>query len=132
VRTNEIFRAQQPTVGLDLGDRISHYCILDLTGNVILEQRVPTTPKGIQQVFSKISRSRIALETGTHSPWLRRLLTQLGHEVIVAHARNVHLIAESSRKYGKRRSEGRQVAHREFNPENYPVEGIPTGPRVEP
>jgi transposase len=50
---------------------------------------VPTTPKGIQQVFRKISRCRIALETGTHSPWLSRLLTQLGHEVIVAHARNV-------------------------------------------
>jgi transposase len=65
---------------------------------MILEQRVPTTPKGIQQVFSKISRCRIALETGTHSPWLSRLLTQLGPEVIVAHARNVQLITESSRK----------------------------------
>ena len=96
--TNEIFKAQQLTIGLDLGDRNSHYCILDETGNVILEQSVPTTPKGIQQVFSKISRSRIALETGTHSPWLSRLLTQLGHEVIVAHARNVQLITESTRK----------------------------------
>ena len=79
-------------------DQISHYCILDETGNVILEQRVPTTPKRIQQVFGKISRRRIALESGTHSPWLSRLLTQLGHEVIVAHARNVQLITESSRK----------------------------------
>lgn len=94
--TNEIFKAQQLTIGLDVGDRISHYCMLDETGNVILEQSVPTTPKGIQQVFSRISRSRIALETGTHSPWLSRLLTQLGHDVIVAHARNVRLIAESS------------------------------------
>jgi transposase len=81
-----------------MAGRISHYCILDETGNVILEQRVPTTPKGIQQVFGKISRCRIALESGTHSPWLSRLLTQLGHEVIVAHARNVQLITESTRK----------------------------------
>src|SRR6202022_1733788 len=95
---NEIFKQPQLTIGVDLGDRISHYCVVDETGNVILEQRVPTTPKGIQQVFSKISRCRIALETGTHSPWLSRLLTQLGHEVIVAHARNVQLITESSRK----------------------------------
>jgi transposase len=43
-------------------------------------------------------RSRIALETGAHSPWVSRLLTELGHEVIVAHARNVRLIGESSRK----------------------------------
>jgi transposase len=83
---------------VDVGDQISHYCILDETGNVILEQRVPTTPKGIQQVFGKISRCRIALESGTHSPWISRLLTQLGHEVIVAHARNVQLITESTRK----------------------------------
>ena len=95
---NEIFKQQQLTIGVDVGDRISHYCILDETGNVILEQRVPTTPKGIQQIFGKISRCRIALESGTHSPWLSRLLTQLGHEVIVAHARNVQLITESTRK----------------------------------
>ena len=43
-------------------------------------------------------RCRIALETGTHSPWVSRLLSELGHEVIVAHARNVRLIGESRKK----------------------------------
>ena len=95
---NEIFKELKLTVGLDLGDRTSHYCILDEAGNVILERRLPTTPKGIHQAFSKIPRSRVALETGTHSPWVSRQLTQWGHEVIVAHARNVRLIGESSRK----------------------------------
>jgi transposase len=95
---NEIFEQLKLTIGLDLGDRSSHYCILDETGNVILEHNLPTTPKGIDQVFSKIPRSRIALETGTHSPWVSRQLSQMGHEVIVAHARNVRLIGESSRK----------------------------------
>ena len=65
---NKIFREPKLTIGLDLGDRSSHYCILDEAGNVILEHNLPTTPKGIQQVFSRIPRSRIALETGTHSP----------------------------------------------------------------
>src|SRR5467141_2988765 len=97
-RGNEIFRKPKLTIGLDLGDRTSHYCILDEAGNVILERSLPTTPKGIHQTFSKMPRSRIALETGTHSPWVSRQLTQLGHEVIVAHARNVRLIGESSRK----------------------------------
>jgi transposase len=83
---------------LDLGDRTSRYCILNEAGEVILEQELSTTPKAIEQVFSKIPRSRIALETGTHSPWISRQLTELGHEVIVAHARNVRLISESSRK----------------------------------
>jgi transposase len=95
---NKISKQPKLTIGLDLGDRSSHYCILDEAGNVILEHSLPTTPKVIHQVFSKIPRSRIALETGTHSPWVSRQLTQLGHEVIVAHARNVRLIGESSRK----------------------------------
>src|SRR6266702_1982064 len=95
---NAIFKEPKLTIGLDLGDRSSHYCILDEAGKVILEHGLPTTPKGLHQVFSRIPRSRIALETGTHSPWVSRQLTQLGHEVIVAHARSVRLIGESSRK----------------------------------
>jgi transposase len=94
----QIFKDNQLTIGLDLGDRTSHYCVLDESGQVILEQELPTTPKGFEQVFSKIPRSRVALETGTHSPWVSRQLTELGQEVIVAHARNVRLIGESSRK----------------------------------
>src|SRR6476659_3416917 len=43
-------------------------------------------------------RSRIALETGTHSPWISRLLRELGHEVIVPNARKVRLIGESRKK----------------------------------
>jgi transposase len=95
---NGILKELKLTIGLDLGDRTSHYCILDEAGNVILEHNLATTPKGIHQVFSRIPRSRVALETGTHSPWVSRQLTHLGHEVIVAHARNVRLIGESSRK----------------------------------
>jgi transposase len=95
---NEIFKEHKLTIGLDLGDRSIHYCILNEAGEVILEHSLPTTQKGIHQVFDGIPRSRIALETGSHSPWVSRQLTQLGHEVIVAHARNVRLIGESSRK----------------------------------
>jgi transposase len=97
-RGNKIFKDPKLTIGLDLGDRTSHYCILNEAGDVVLEHGLSTTPKGIHQVFNRIPRSRIALETGTHSPWVSRHLTQLGHEVIVAHARNVRLIGESSRK----------------------------------
>jgi hypothetical protein len=39
---NEIFKQPQLTIGLDLGDRTSHYCILDETGHVILEDSLPT------------------------------------------------------------------------------------------
>src|SRR5882724_11095994 len=73
---NKIFNEPKLTIGLDLGDRTSHYCILDEAGTVILERSLPTTPNGIQQVFRSIPRSRIALETGTHSPWVSRQLSQ--------------------------------------------------------
>ena len=86
------------TIGLDLGDRSSCYCVLDETGRIVKEQKVSTTPKALQAAFGAMPRSRIALETGMHSPWVSRLLSELGHEVIVAHARNVRLIGESRRK----------------------------------
>src|SRR6516225_9437722 len=89
---------QKLTVGLDLGDRSSWYCVLDESGAVVLEQRLSTTPKAVGEMFGGMPASRVALETGTHSPWVSRLLSKLGHEVIVAHARNVRLIGESRRK----------------------------------
>jgi transposase len=72
--------------------------VLDEASSVLLEQRVSTTPKALREVFGGMPRSRIALETGTHSPWVSRLLSEVGHEVIVAHARNVRLIGESRKK----------------------------------
>jgi transposase len=92
------FSQQKLTIGLDLGDRSSCYCVLDESGRIVLEQRVSTTAKALREAFGEMPRSRIALETGMHSPWVSRLLSELGHEVIVAHARNVRLIGESRKK----------------------------------
>jgi len=89
---------QQLTVGLDVGDRNSWYCVVDEGGQIQLEQRVRTNAKGLREVFGAMPRSRIALEIGTHSPWISRLLRELGHEVIVANARKVRLIGESRKK----------------------------------
>src|SRR3989449_9476564 len=95
---NEIFKEQKLTIGVDLGDRWSFYCVLDEAGKIILEQKVSTTPEAIKQTFERIPRSLMALETGTHSPWVSRLLKELGHEVLVAHAQRVELISKSTRK----------------------------------
>ncbi len=75
---NEIFKEQKLTIGVDLGDRWSFYCVLDEAGKIILEQKVATTPEAMRQIFGKIPRSLVAMETGTHSPWVSRLLTELG------------------------------------------------------
>jgi transposase len=89
---------QRLTIGLDLGDRNSWYCVVDEAGQIQLKQRVRTSAKALQEVFAAMPRSRIALEIGTHSPWISRLLSELGHEVIVANARKVRLIGESRKK----------------------------------
>ncbi len=73
--------AQKLTIGLDLGDRNSWYCVLDEAGQIQLEQGVRSNAKALREVFGAMPRSRIALEIGTHSPWISRLLSELGHEV---------------------------------------------------
>ena len=92
------FSEQKLTIGLDLGERSSWYCMLDESGEVLLEQKLGTTPRAMKEVFGGMPHSRIALETGMHSPGVSRVLSALGHEVIVAHARNVRLIGESRKK----------------------------------
>ncbi len=98
VNGNMIFKGHKLTIGLDLGDCWSFYCVMDEAGNVILEQKLATTAEAMKQTFAKIPRSLIALETGTHSPWVSRRLGELGHQVLVAHAQKVQLITKSTRK----------------------------------
>jgi transposase len=86
------------TVGIDLGDRSSHYCTLSQGGEVIVARSVASTKKDLNRVFGALPHSRVALEAGTHSPWISRHLKALGHEVIVANPRRIRLIAASSNK----------------------------------
>ena len=86
------------TVGLDLGDRGSQILVLDVEGQVVEEERVSTTEKALRQRFSGCERMRIAIETGTHSPWVSRVLEECGHEVIVANSRKLRLIYENPSK----------------------------------
>jgi len=75
-QSRNIFQ-RQLTIGLDLGDRSSWYCVMDEAGRAVQEQRLSMTPKSMREVFGGMPRSRIALETGTHSPWVSRLLAEL-------------------------------------------------------
>lgn len=86
------------TIGLDLGDRTSSYCILDEAGEKVSEGKLPTTQAGLNSLFEKMASSRVALEVGTHSPWVSRHLADLGHEVIVANPHKVKLITQSGNK----------------------------------
>lgn len=104
----QVAAQQRLTIGLDLGDRTSRYCILDEAGEVVSEDQLPTTQTGLSALFAKMASSRIALEVGTHSPWVSRHLAALGHEVIVANTHKVKLITQSVRKND--RIDARQLA----------------------
>jgi transposase len=99
---------QKLTVGIDLGDQSSRYCILAEGPDPVSEGQLPTTKAGLDSLFAKMAASRIALEVGTHSPWVSRHLASLGHEVIVANAHKVKLITQSVRKND--RVDARQLA----------------------
>jgi hypothetical protein len=87
------------TVGVDLGDRYSYLCFLDTeSGEVIEEGRLRTTPEALKRRFFSERPLRVAIEAGTHSPWVSRLLEECGHEVLVANPRKVRLIYASKRK----------------------------------
>lgn len=85
-------------VGVDVSDKISHYCILGPQGEIAAEGTLRTTPGGFSAQFPPATRCRIVVEVGTHSPWISRLLRSLGHEVIVANAGRVRMIYQNDNK----------------------------------
>ena len=93
--------AAKLTVGVDLGDRSCSYCVLGEPGGVLERGELVMEKQPLELWFQKLPGSVVAVEVGTHSPWVSRLLTNLGHEVIVANARQVKLISQSSRKNDK-------------------------------
>lgn len=86
------------TIGLDLGDRHCQYCVLATDGEAVHEGRIRTTPEALREFFGPLKACRVALEAGTHSPWVSRLIKELGHEVIVANPRKLRLIYQNNDK----------------------------------
>jgi transposase len=93
-----MFKGSMLFVGLDLGDRQSHMAILSQDGTLIEEARVPTSEGALRSKFSCLPASRIAMEVGAHSRWVSQLLSELGHEVLVANARKLRAIYDNPRK----------------------------------
>lgn len=86
-------------IGMDVGDKHCQVCVLDaVSGSVLREVQVRTTPAGLRRFFACEAEAVVALEVGPHSPWISRLLSALGHEVLVANARQVRLIHAGQRK----------------------------------
>ncbi len=72
---------------------------IEHSGEIMQEGRLPTSPEALRRRFaSEQPPMPIAIETGTHSPWVSRLLEECGHEVLVANARKLRLIYSNKQK----------------------------------
>ena len=91
----EVPTAERPnlnrmTVGVDLGDQWSNYCVLGLGGETLAEGQFRMRREEVQAFFQGLASSRVVFEVGTHSAWVREVISGLGHEVLVANARRMH------------------------------------------
>ena len=99
--TNLTTGANSTTIGIDLGDRFSDIAAIDSSGELFETGRVRTTPDAFHKRFGNMPSTRIAIEVGTHSPWISELLTAAGHDVIVANPRKLRLIYANNNKNDK-------------------------------
>ncbi len=57
-RIGKLANTTRLTIGLDLGDRHSRYCILNEDGEVVSEAALPTTKTGLSSLFREDARVR--------------------------------------------------------------------------
>lgn len=95
-------------IGIDLGDVENQICILDQDGEIVEKASIENTINGINTFFDRFDSPRqvlVAVETGTHSPWISQLLEARGFRVFVGNARKLRLIWDSTNKNDDRDAE---------------------------
>lgn len=88
----------QITIGVDLGDTKHHYCVLDQAGNILRQDTLGNNQQALGKLAQEYPEARVAIEVGTHSPWVSDLLAKAGLEVFVANARKLRAVYENERK----------------------------------
>lgn len=97
--------AQSLTIGLDVGDRTTHYCVLDGARQVAARGCFPTRRATLLDALSRYTGSRVILEAGSQSAWMSAALRKAGYAVQVVDPRRVALIARDPRKTDRRDAE---------------------------
>ncbi|MFC4992487.1 IS110 family transposase [Rubritalea tangerina] len=93
---------QATIVGVDLSDKKHQICVLDKNGEILSERTIPNSYAGLDKLSADYPEALIAMEVGTHSPWISNYLKEKGHKVIVANARKLRAIYCNERKSDKR------------------------------
>lgn len=93
------------TIGLDVGDRTTHVCVLDADRAVAHRDRCATRREDVLGTLQPFAGARVVLEAGSQSPWLSAALRERGFLVQVADPRRVALISKDPRKTDRRDAE---------------------------
>lgn len=96
---------KRKTIGVDMGDKNHSICVLDTESEIQERTTVTNTAVAIRKYFKKHEPCLIALEAGTHSAWVSRVLEEMGHEVLVGNPRKLRMIWDSDEKYDDRDAE---------------------------
>ena len=91
-------RSSNYTIGLDLGDRRHHVCVLNGRAQPVAEEVIANTRENLLVLSARFPRATFIMETGTHSPWVSRFLEEQGHRVLVANARKLRAISDNHTK----------------------------------
>src|SRR6056300_1181058 len=86
------------TIGMDLGDQKHVITILDEDGVIIKSCSLDNVRASIIKFFKKYQGSTVAIEAGTHSPWISREIRALGCNVLVGNPRKLRSIWNSDDK----------------------------------
>jgi transposase len=89
-------------IGLDVGDRVSHYAVKDAAGHILEAGRVKTTVEDLEKMFGPMKGDRLLMEVGTHSPWLQRTLRGMGIDAQVCNARSAAEVNRHGQKSDER------------------------------
>jgi len=110
------------TIGMDLGDKKHQMCVLDEAGSKVSEATIDNTAGAVRKYFRPYADALVAMETGSHSPWISRLLRSLGCRVLVGNSRKLRAIWNNPHKSDVRDAEMLARIAR-FDPQLlYPVE----------
>ena len=89
------------TVGMDIGDRWTHVAVIDPEGEVVAEIRIASTEPEVRRCMSQVPAGVVAMEVGTHSRWMAKVVRDCGHRVLVANARELKLIYGGDNKHDR-------------------------------
>jgi len=95
-------------IGIDLGDKKNQICILNHNGEILETTTIDNNITELNMFFDRFDKPKevmVALETGTHSPWVSNLLNSRGFRVLVGNARKLRLIWGSTNKTDERDAE---------------------------